>query len=145
MTAESMCQYDGERDQVLVAYLYEEIDAAERARFDAHLQTCAQCRGELSALRALRPALREWTPPEPASLPPILAIAEFTPISSPFIFTRAPPELPGLIAASVWMASSTVTSPPEPSPAATGRSSALTMPVVTVPCRPSGEPIATTC
>ena len=35
-------------------------------------------------------------------------MAEFTPISSPFMFTRAPPELPGLMAASVWMASSTV-------------------------------------
>jgi anti-sigma factor RsiW len=65
-TTESMCQFDGERDQVLVAYLYDEIDAGERSLFDAHLLTCAQCRGELSALRALRPALREWTPPEPA-------------------------------------------------------------------------------
>jgi len=38
------------------------------------------------------------------SPPPMLAIAEFTPISSSFMFTSAPPELPGLIAASVWMA-----------------------------------------
>ena len=27
----------------------------------------------------------------------------FTPIRSPFMLTRAPPELPGLMAASVWM------------------------------------------
>ena len=32
---------------------------------------------------------------------PCVAIAEFTPISSPFMFTSAPPELPGLMAASV--------------------------------------------
>ncbi len=48
------------------------------------------------------------------------------------------------MAASVWTASSTVfwflTSPP----AATGRFSALMMPVVTVPSRPSGDPTATT-
>jgi hypothetical protein len=34
---------------------------------------------------------------------------------------------------------------PVASPVRTGRFSALTMPLVTVPCRPSGEPIATTC
>ncbi len=54
-------------------------------------------------------------------------------MSSPFMFTRAPPELPGLIAASVWMASSTVVWPLESPPAETGRSSALMIPVVTVP------------
>src|ERR1700733_1989788 len=40
--------------------------------------------------------------------PPSVAIAELTPISCPLMSTNAPPELPGLIAASVWMASSTV-------------------------------------
>ena len=93
---------------------------------------------------------RETQPDRPAlgrrarASPPRVAIAELTPTSSPFMLTNAPPELPGLIAASVWMASSTVfwfcTSPP----AATGRFSALMMPVVTVPSSPSGEPIATT-
>ena len=39
---------------------------------------------------------------------PRVAIAEFIPMSWPFMFTKAPPELPGLIAASVWMASITV-------------------------------------
>ena len=33
-------------------------------------------------------------------------IAELTPISSPRRLTSAPPELPGLIEASVWMKSS---------------------------------------
>jgi len=39
-------------------------------------------------------------PPEP------LKIAEFMPISSPPRLISAPPELPGLIDASVWMKSS---------------------------------------
>ena len=30
-------------------------------------------------------------------------IAVFIPISSPFVFTKAPPEFPGFIAASVWI------------------------------------------
>ena len=69
------------------------------------------------------------------------------PTTSPCRFTSGPPELPGLIAASVWIASMTVLafSVPVASPVRTGRFSALTMPLVTVPCRPSGEPIATTC
>ena len=71
-------------------------------------------------------------------------MAELTPTSSPFMLTSAPPELPGLIAASVWMASSTVFWFCASPPAATGRFSALMMPVVTVPSSPSGEPIATT-
>jgi putative zinc finger protein len=62
---ETMCRYSGERDQVLVAFLYDEIDPNTRANFEAHLATCAQCRGELSALRGLRPTLRRWAPPEP--------------------------------------------------------------------------------
>ena len=76
--------------------------------------------------------------------PPIDAMAEFTPTSSPFMFTNAPPELPGLIAASVWIAFITECWPVLSSPVVTGRSRALMMPVVTVPCSPSGEPMATT-
>ena len=35
--------------------------------------------------------------------PVIVAIAVFIPMISPLIFTRGPPLLPGLMAASVWM------------------------------------------
>ena len=52
----------------------------------------------------------------------------------PLAFTSGPPELPGLIAASVWMALMNAASPPSPL-AVTGRFSALTMPVVTVPAQ----------
>ena len=68
------------------------------------------------------------------------------PTTRPERSTSGPPELPGLIAASVWIASITVLtlSVPESSPVRTGRSRALTMPDVTLPCSPSGEPMATT-
>src|SRR5271155_5745406 len=60
------------------------------------------------------------------------------------MLTNAPPELPGLIAASVWIASSTVFWLLDSPVVDTGRLSALTIPVVTVPSRPSGEPTAIT-
>ena len=55
----------------------------------------------------------------------------------------APPELPGLSAASVWMTSST-TRPARPLRVGSARPSALTTPAVTEPARPSGLPTATT-
>ena len=51
-----------------------------------------------------------------------------------------PPELPWLIGASVWIESE-IENPPGES---IERSSALTMPLVTVPGRPNGLPIAMT-
>jgi hypothetical protein len=41
--------------------------------------------------------------PMPIEPPERLRIAVFTPTSRPSMSTSAPPELPGLIAASVWM------------------------------------------
>jgi hypothetical protein len=77
-------------------------------------------------------------------LPPTEAIAVLMPMTAPVPSTRAPPELPGLIGASVCTALITaLVSLPSPD-SRTGRSSALTMPLVTVPARPSGEPMATT-
>src|SRR5690349_5105622 len=68
------------------------------------------------------------------------------PTTCPARFTRGPPELPGLIAASVWIAGYAVSVPPalDPSLTVTGRLSELTMPSVTVEARPNGEPTATT-
>jgi hypothetical protein len=79
-------------------------------------------------------------PMEPPPPPRIsVAIAVFTPTTSPRALTSGPPELPGLIDASVCSAVLAL-----PSPMRTSRFSALTMPPVTVPCRPSGEPSAST-
>ena len=52
--------------------------------------------------------------------------------------TSAPPELPGLIAALVWIAFGSTT----PLPSGSERLSALTMPSVTLELSPSGLPIA---
>jgi len=64
-----ICTYTGDRDEALVGYLYEEMDAAERAAFDAHLPTCARCRSELAALGGVRQQLARWNPPEPKLTP----------------------------------------------------------------------------
>ncbi len=72
--------------------------------------------------------------------PPAVAICELTPITRPRPSISGPPELPGLIAASVWITFSIV----KPLGASIFRWSALTIPVVTVRSRPNGFPIATT-
>ena len=61
-------------------------------------------------------------------------------ITSPLVFTKGPPELPGLIAASVWTNSSI------PSSNSIFLFSELIIPVVTVgpPVKPKGLPIAMT-
>src|SRR5512140_11382 len=55
----------GQKD-ALVSYLYDECDAAERARVDAHLATCAECRAEVAEFRKVRAQLAGWTPPDRA-------------------------------------------------------------------------------
>ena len=49
----------------LVGYLYDELDAAERTIFEAHLARCAACRAEVGGLRRTRQHLTAWAPPEP--------------------------------------------------------------------------------
>lgn len=52
-------------NELLVAYLYDELGDADRARMDAHLRGCAACRNELAGLRGVRAHLTAWAPPEP--------------------------------------------------------------------------------
>jgi hypothetical protein len=61
---EALCTYS-DRDEHLVAFLYDEIDAAERTSFGAHLATCRYCQDDLAALRGVRSMLGTWAPPEP--------------------------------------------------------------------------------
>jgi hypothetical protein len=64
---ESFCGYQGDRDEALVAFLYDDDgDARERRLFEAHLMTCPRCSDELDALRGVRAQLSRWAPPEPA-------------------------------------------------------------------------------
>ncbi len=64
---ESMCRYAGDRDGALIAFLYDDAEGEtpERARFEAHVQTCERCRDELAVLRGVRLQLAQWAPPEP--------------------------------------------------------------------------------
>jgi hypothetical protein len=66
---ESICTYQGDREGSLIAYLYDDIEPAERAAFEAHLARCPLCRGELDALGAVRAQLSRWAPPEPVLSP----------------------------------------------------------------------------
>ena len=76
------------------------------------------------------------------TLPPPFgdSICELMPITWPLASMRGPPELPGLIAASVWITLSIV----KPFGAWICRWSAETIPAVTVRSSPNGLPIATT-
>jgi hypothetical protein len=60
---ETMCTYTG-RDDLLVAYLYDDIEPAQRAVFEGHLAGCGYCSRELAQLRGVRATLSVWTPPE---------------------------------------------------------------------------------
>jgi Putative zinc-finger len=51
---------DCRRKEDLVAYLYQEASAAERASFERHLDICDSCRGELSAFTRVRENLSAW-------------------------------------------------------------------------------------
>ena len=72
--------------------------------------------------------------------PPPVSICELMPITSPSASISGPPELPGLIAASVWITCEIE----KPLGAWIWRCRAETMPLVTVRSRPNGLPIATT-
>lgn len=52
----------------LIGYVYDECDADERAQIQAHLETCADCRGEIGALRGVREDLLAWSVPEHAPI-----------------------------------------------------------------------------
>lgn len=64
MMTDTLCTYP-DRDEHLVAYLYDDIESAERTAFGSHLSICQQCREDVSALRGVRSALSTWAPPEP--------------------------------------------------------------------------------
>jgi len=63
MMNDTRCGYAADRDETLVAYLYDDITSTERSSFEAHLAKCARCRGELDELRSVRQRLTRWTPP----------------------------------------------------------------------------------
>jgi len=60
---DTRCTFDGRRDEVLVAYLYDDIEPLERQAFEAHLPACMACRTELHALSDVRDGLAAWATP----------------------------------------------------------------------------------
>jgi hypothetical protein len=56
-----MCNHE-----LLVAYLYDDLPAADRVAFESHARQCDACREELRQLRGTREHLASWAPPEPA-------------------------------------------------------------------------------
>jgi hypothetical protein len=64
---DTFCNYNGRRDEVLVAYVYEDIDHQEREAFERHLEECLPCRTELAALSDVRSGLQSWAAPEVAA------------------------------------------------------------------------------
>ena len=55
---------DCPENEALVAYLYDECEAAERTHVERHLKTCTACAAELEGFASLRGTLREWAPPD---------------------------------------------------------------------------------
>ena len=49
-----------ERKEELIEYLYDEMPAAQRARFTEHLQACAPCQEDLTGFERVRGELRAW-------------------------------------------------------------------------------------
>jgi hypothetical protein len=51
--------------ELLVSYLYDELQGQERQAFEAHLGTCSACSDEVEGLRDTRTHLSSWAPVEP--------------------------------------------------------------------------------
>ena len=62
-----LCGY-ANRDETIVAFLYDELEPDQRRDFNAHLLTCTVCRDEVAGLRAVRTQLARWEPPALTSL-----------------------------------------------------------------------------
>jgi len=53
-----------ESKELLVSFLYNEIEPADKRMFEKHLATCSECREELAELGATRAQIGLWTPPD---------------------------------------------------------------------------------
>ncbi|MBW8895936.1 MAG: zf-HC2 domain-containing protein, partial [Acidobacteria bacterium] len=53
-----------ESKELLVSFLYNEIDPADKRMFEKHLATCSECRDELAELGDTRAQIGLWTPPD---------------------------------------------------------------------------------
>jgi hypothetical protein len=59
----------------LIGYVYDESDPLEQRRVEEHLESCATCREEISALRDVRQDLQSWrVPPHHTIWRPFVAV-----------------------------------------------------------------------
>ncbi|MFN7984316.1 MAG: zf-HC2 domain-containing protein [Vicinamibacterales bacterium] len=63
MTTDTVCTFGDRREDVLIAYLYDDIDTRDRVAFERHLASCAVCRLEVNDLTDVRGSLAEWADP----------------------------------------------------------------------------------
>jgi hypothetical protein len=57
------CAYPN-REETLVSYAYDELDAVEKKAFALHLASCDTCRSEATGFVELRDQLGTWSPPD---------------------------------------------------------------------------------
>jgi len=67
MMNDTSCTFEDRREDVLVSYLYDEIDPVERDAFERHLPGCPLCRRELADLSGVRAGLAGWAAPDVAA------------------------------------------------------------------------------
>ena len=73
-----------EREQ-LIGYVYDECEPDERAAVQQHLESCAECRTEIAALRSVRDDLQAWDVPDHESV-----WKPFTPAPAPAWWQQVP-------------------------------------------------------
>lgn len=101
MMSDRFCSYEDRRDDVLISYLYDEIDPVLRDAFERHLPACPACRTELDALGGVREGLAMWADPDVAE-----GVGGRTSRSTLRLADVAPPTSSGwrvLAEAPVWM------------------------------------------
>jgi len=81
----------------LVAYLYNEVDAADRQRVEDHLRECLACEIEVGALSGVRSGLTQWAPPDAELGFAIIQKSVRKPAQN-----REPVQEPALTSASWW-------------------------------------------
>jgi anti-sigma factor RsiW len=62
---DTACTYQGDREETLIAFVYDELPPDARQAFEAHLASCPACRTEFAGLGLVRTRLQQWVPPEP--------------------------------------------------------------------------------
>jgi hypothetical protein len=62
---DTACTFEN-RDDLIVGYLYDDLEPRARHAFEDHVVGCRVCRSELEDLRGVRADLAQWAPPEPA-------------------------------------------------------------------------------